>query len=195
MVFRIQQLTHLVPVFFISYYDSYKLYELPYHLTQEVDNALIYDSVKYDYFVHNIKNSFGFLLKALNDSFVKKFRTDSILLRSYNGGNSLNGDILSRLKITNSIVLNADSEKLIYKYIVEDKMYDSVYLYYNKNLKDIELALSSYRDSVVNSKLYKVQFFIKKGKIASYILCLGSWHTKYLFYFFVSCATNRGRGL
>jgi hypothetical protein len=154
---------------FISYYDKYRLYELPYHDIKEVNNVLIYDSIKWDYYVHNVNDKYGFFLKNLNDSFLIKYKNDSLLLRSYNGGKRYNGDVLFKLKILKSNKINSDNQRLIFRYIVKDKMYDSVYLYYNENLKNIDFTLSGYRDSIANSKLYKAQYFIKKGKIATYI--------------------------
>lgn len=154
---------------FISYYCDYRLYELPYHKSEEVDNVLLYDSIKYDYFVHNINEEDGFFLKNMNDSFKIRYRTDSILLRTFNRGKKYEADFLSEIKIVKSDTIFASKQELVYRYVLNDKTYDSVYLYYDAGLKNIDFSFSVYRDSITNSKLYKERWFLKNPTTAPYI--------------------------
>lgn len=154
---------------FISYYGDYRLYELPYNKSEEMDNVLLFDSVKYDYFVHNINERYGCFLKDLNDSFKIRYRTDSILLRTYNGGKKYEADFMAEVKIIKSDTIFPNQQEQIYKYVLNDKVYDSVYLYYDTRLKNIDFSFSVYRDSITNSKLYKTRWFLKNPKTASYI--------------------------
>ncbi|MEI7735205.1 MAG: hypothetical protein WCI49_07040 [Ferruginibacter sp.] len=154
---------------FISYYGDYRLYELSYNKTAEVDNVLLYDSVKYDYFVHNVDSGYGYFLKNMNDSFKIRYRNDSILQRSFNGGKKYTADFMTEVKIIKSDTISASKQEQIYRYVLNDKIYDSVYLYYDERLRNIDFSFSVYRDSMANSKLCKARWFLKNPKTASYI--------------------------
>lgn len=151
--------------FYISYYDQFIIYELPYHKTHEIDNKLIYDSLKYEFFICNSKNKQGYLLKNSTDSFNKRMIGDSILTSRAYGGEAAGVDFSSTKIKTISKINN--SSILIYKYVFDNEYYDSAYFHYNKELKDIKFSLDKSLDSSNNSKLFKIEFFIKHDSAAA----------------------------
>jgi hypothetical protein len=147
--------------FYISYYRQYRLYELPYHKTLEIDNRLIYDSTKFDFFIYNTTNKFGYLLKGPTDSFKVKMSSDSILKLRALGGTWDIADFFKEVKNKSLCKLTDINESEVYRYIFENEFYDSAYFYYKKDLKNIEFSISKTLDSSYDSKLYRVQHFIK----------------------------------
>ncbi len=148
--------------FYISYYGQYLLYELPYHKTYEINNEVIYDSVKYEFFICNHDTKAGYLLKNIGDSLKIKIKGDSILrTRAYYGSGDMT-DAFAELKIKALDKLRIINAETIYKYTFDNNFYDSAYFYYCKDLTDIEFSFSRLLDSMYNSKLCKIQLFIKK---------------------------------
>lgn len=148
--------------FFISYYGQYLLYELPYHKTYEINNELIYDSVKYEFFICDHDTKAGYLLKNISDSLKMKIKGDSILrTRAYYGSADMT-DAFAELKIKTLDKLSIINTITIYKYTFDNNFYDSAYFYYCKDLTGIEFSFSRSLDSIYNSKLCKIQLFIKK---------------------------------
>lgn len=153
----------IVIEFYISYYKQYAIFELPYHVTSEVDNVLIYDSTKYDYFVCSLNNKTGYLLKNPTDSFGKKIEGDSILKNRAYGGGGTDTFRLEGLTIKSIKKLNSDSS-IIYRYLYNDNsFYDSAYLHLDKKLKGISFSFDKSLDSINDSKLSKIQLFLKHG--------------------------------
>jgi hypothetical protein len=143
---------------FASYFNKYRIYELHYHNTMEVDNKLIYDSSKYDYFINNSDKDFGYFLKNISDSFIKKINSDSILCkRAFCGGK---GQSTSEPDTLNPILIVTKQKKSIYKLLPGSGVYDSLYFYYDDTLTDIDFSWSKHYDSMYNSKLYKIEMFI-----------------------------------
>lgn len=157
----------LVIDFFVSYYNQYVLYELPYHKTYEIDNKLIYDSLKYEFFIYNSNNEYGYCLKNQNDSFVLRVNKDSVLKARAYGGNVEIEAIFKEVKIKSLNNLNNDGQTCIYKYEFDNDFYDSAYFHYDTALKEIRFSLSKSFDSANNSKLYKVQLFLKQDRSAA----------------------------
>jgi len=139
---------------------------LPYHKTYESDNKLIYDSLKYEFFVYKYNNKNGYLLKNANDSFRMQINKDSILKARAYGSNWDISETFKEVKIKGLNKLQNDSKQFIYKYIFENDIYDSAYFYYNNDLKNIRFTLSKSLDSTYNSKLYKTEFFLKHKSLS-----------------------------
>jgi hypothetical protein len=148
--------------FNINYYKQYIVVELSYHVTSEINNKLIYDSIKYEYFVCNPVNKFGYLLKNISDSFKVKINGDSILrTRAYNGV-GMDSVKFSDVGGVKSIQKLHTSSGLIHKYLFNnDNFYDSAYFYYDEKLKWVPFSADKVLDSMNNSKLFKLEFFIK----------------------------------
>jgi len=147
--------------FYVSYYRQYMIYELPYHKTFEINNRLIYDSIKYQFFICNTKKN-GYLIKSPVDTFTRRIIGDSILLANAYGGSGWDTlDIFRELKISNITKLSGNDKKIIYKYTFQNEFYDSAYFYYNRDLKDIKFSFSKKLDAANNSKLNKVELFLK----------------------------------
>jgi hypothetical protein len=152
---------NIIVEFYISYYKQYAIFELPYHVISEIDNVLIYDSTKYDYFVCSLNNKTGYLLKTPADSFGKKIKGDSILKDRAYGGGGTDSFRLEGLTIKSVKKLNNDSS-IVYRYLYNDNsFYDSAYLHLDKNLKEISFSFDKSLDSINDSKLSKIQLFLK----------------------------------
>jgi hypothetical protein len=154
--------------FYISYCDQYILYELPYHKTYAINNRMVYDSIKYDFFIYNANDNFGYCLKSINDSFKIKINSDSILKERAYGGNLDIDNIFKEIKIKSLSKLDSTDTTVTFRYVFNHKPYDSAYFFYNGNLKDVRFSLSKSLDSFYNSKLYKVQLFIKNDNASAF---------------------------
>ncbi len=150
--------------FYISYRGQYTIYELPYHVTKQINNELIYDSTKYEYLICNKQHNMGYMVKQLTDSIGKKIAVDSIIATRAMGGGAGNLDVFAELKIK-SVNKIEDTNLVIYKYLFDNYSYDSAYFYYKDELKDVKFSFSKKMDSAHNSKLSKMQFFIKHDTI------------------------------
>lgn len=149
--------------FYISYFKQYIIYELPYHKTYDINNKMIYDSVKYEYFVCNSDNNLGYLIKNLTDSFEKKIIWDSTLKSRAYGG-SIDSFNFREIKIKTINKLN-HSAALIYRYIFDNYFYDSAYFHYDPRLKGIKFSIDKKLDSINNSKLVKAELFLKHDSL------------------------------
>lgn len=148
--------------FYLNYYKDYIVYELPYHKTFEIDGRPIYDSVKYDFFVYKINDRFGYLLKNFDEPFTNRISSDSILkARAYGGGVYENPDSFLEFKYEGKSVLKNANDEMIIKYTLNNDIADSIYFYFNSNLRKITFSLSRSMDSVYNSKLVKFEAFLK----------------------------------
>lgn len=147
---------------FITYNSDYTICELPYNKFYTVNDSLVYDSLKYEYFICNEMNRTGFLLNKITDSLTNKISADSILkTRVYNG----NVDIADSLKTMGKATILrekiSENKFLIKYYFLEHHFYDSAYFYYSNELRNIKYTISKSLDSINNAKLIKVQYFIK----------------------------------
>jgi hypothetical protein len=154
---------------FVSNYKYYTLYELPYHETlsegiwgEKVD--LIFDSVKYNYFICDKRKDIGYFLKKFStDSFTNIVNKDSILKgRAFSGG----GEMLT-LKNINTIKIDTlpNGSNFIIRHIVNDSYYDSLYLYFDKEIRDVQFCISKSLDSSYQAKLYKFEMFLKSDSL------------------------------
>ncbi len=148
--------------FYVSYLDNYIIYELPFHITNAENNILQYDSIKYEYLIFNKNEKIGYLLKSITDTFKIVSNIDSILKeRGFNGGKG-DYDIFDNLEILNKKILLDKGNKKLFRYIFKNDYYDSAYVYFDKGLKKVSFSLSKSLDSVNESKLVKLQYFLKK---------------------------------
>ena len=148
-------------IFYVSYQGDLIVYELPYR-TASVDNGiLMYDSLKYEYFIFNRKDSFGYSLKNISDTFLYKKKIDSMLKGRGADQGKGNYDVLKEMKKDSFSEIYNNGSKKIYKYLIADNHTDSSYYYFDNDLIDIEFSFSRQLDSVYNSKLYKMEVFVK----------------------------------
>lgn len=151
----------MITDFFISYYKNYILYELPYHVTQEVDNVLIYDSVKYEFLVKKKDSDFGYKLKSLSDPLDSIMKIDSPWIKRLPPAMDLH-DLFKVLKVKSERVLNRQLDA----YYFEDNWYDSAYFYYGKPMPGVEYSLSPELERSHRMKLYKTLLFSRKDTSA-----------------------------
>lgn len=147
---------------FITVHDKYKIYEFPYHKTYEIDSRLIYDSLKYEYFLFDSSKSHGYIFKEINDPIGQELKKDSVLISR--GVVSAEASTINEIfKITNNAEVKNKNE-VIHKYYINDTLVDSVYYYYNSELNNItHHSLSKILDATYLSKLYKIEVFYKKS--------------------------------
>lgn len=149
---------------FVNYSGNYIIYELPYHKTLQEKNKLIYDSIKYNLLFCNSENHLGFYLANEGDKIGKKINCDSILVsRAFYGGfgfpqkNEFTKDSIP-------VIVSSEKDQSIYRYKYNGEFYDSAYFTYKKYYKDFEFIFIKHYDSIYNSKLSKIQLFIRHDK-------------------------------
>lgn len=154
--------------FYKTDYKDVIIYELPYWETFEKNNVLIKDTIKYSYFIFMESEQFGYFLDSLNSKIFKKKNIDSLLTKS--ALRSLNIDTVQSM-VVNSTTEIINKNKFINKAKINEKGFDSVYFYYDNLLKDIHYDLSKKYDSLFKSKLFKVEYLLKKdtSQYASYV--------------------------
>ena len=146
---------------YITQVDKYITYEIPYHLTSEIDNILIYDSLKYEFFIYDSTKNYGYLFRNLTDTLAKQIIKDS-LLKSRAMMDIEMSSVEKIFKITsNSETINGN--EIIHKYYILDTLTDSSYYYYKPHINNNRFSLSRILDSRYNSQLYKIILFYKKG--------------------------------
>ena len=145
---------------YITYQDQYKIFELPYHETNEVNNSLIYDSLKYEYFIFDTSKNYGYSIMLPNDNIGLHINKDSILLNR--GGSWGDASRITEVGVITGTSREKLNNEIIDKYYIKDTIVDSSYYYYSSNMKDIKLSLSNILDSTNNSKLYKIIIFYNK---------------------------------
>ncbi|MGG9961613.1 hypothetical protein [Ferruginibacter sp. SUN106] len=105
------------------------------------------------------------MLKDIRDSLGKKIAGDTILAaRAFNGDNR-NFDMADSLKALGKTTIVrerlSENEFIDKYYFANPNFYDSAYFHYSNELRTIRFTISNTLDSVNNSKLLKVQYFIK----------------------------------
>lgn len=136
------------------------IHEVEHYETFEEDGVLVKDTTYYDMYVYQKGKPYGYMVKSFSDSFQKKIPLDSIIgVRTFKISDVAHG-------IKNTLlaeVVQIDANRMVRKYAVEDAGYDSAYYYYDKRLVGIGYSYSPTFDSTYQSKLYKVEFIIKKN--------------------------------
>lgn len=148
-------------VFYVNYYTGYTVYELPYHETYEVDYKLIYDSLKYEYFVCNNRSDIGYLFKGTADSSFRKLSKDSILFSRAYGRMDDFADVLKGMKTLHVKREETGRQTFVCRYAFDDATYDSAYMYYDRSLRGIPFSFSRTLDSAYNSKLVQMELFLR----------------------------------
>lgn len=153
---------------FVSYMGKYSIYELPYHVTLEDETKLIYDSLKYKYFIFNKAYNFGYLLKNLNDTFSRRINRDSLLsYRAFNAGKGYGKFALPPNHGVKSFEKIFDNGlQKTFRYLVKGSAYDSIYLMFDKSMTTIDFSIYSHEDSAYNSKLSKIILFANPDSIS-----------------------------
>lgn len=154
---------------FASFYGKYAMYELPYHVTLEDETKIIYDSLKFEYFIFNKKDSFGYLLKHIDDSFITKKTRESFLNpRAFKGGNSYGKFMLPPNKKVQSYEKIYDNGlKQTYRYLLNGSAFDSIYFMFDKSMINIDFSIYKHEDSAYNSKLVKVILYTNPDSMAA----------------------------
>lgn len=143
---------------FIYYLSKFIVYEVPERNLSFINNELISDSLKSIFFAYDTGKRFGYHVKSLNDSIHKRGDVDSFLKDRPHGDSFekvLDISVFQR-------EMRPSSGKIIKAYKVNDIAVDSAFFYYDKSFKGIPFSLSKKLDSLYNSKLYKVEFVLKK---------------------------------
>jgi hypothetical protein len=135
------------------------IHEVEHYETFEEDGVLMKDTTYYDMYVYQNGKPYGYMVKSFSDSFQKRIPLDSIIgVRTFKITDVAHG-------IKNTLlaeVAQIDAYRTVRKYAVEDAAYDSAYYYYDKRLVDIGYSYSPTFDSAYQSKLYRVDFILKK---------------------------------
>ncbi len=151
-------------IVYLSKYKNYQISELPFHESLENEKQVVYDSIKSEYFIQNLNDKHGYLIKHYNDSFLNKLRNESIMERNFSG---LNGKFLdfNSLKTYDKKEIIKSSDKFILSYLTNNSFYDSLHLYFDKKMVETTFSINKTLDSLYRSKLYKCELFIKNDSL------------------------------
>ncbi len=154
----------------VIYAGDYIMYEFQRREIGSVNDRLLYDTAKLEYFVFSKNRNYGYLYQSLNDVKALKLESDSILkkrgLKAFNLKQNFNSNSYVRY-------LQSGKNEVMYVYDTkeQDGNIDSAYLYFNKDYKSIKYSISPKLDSLFDSKFYKMEFLAKKytGEASDYI--------------------------
>ena len=143
----------------VFFYKSTVLYYLPYIQQDQFGDSLQLEKRKHSYFIYHKDSSNGHLFKYQEDSINSiKINADSFLTaRGHYGTEFYLNDscILIETLFENN---NIEIEKYYSKNNVSNLFYhDSIYLYFDKRLSDINLSISKSIDKLKLKKLGKVR--------------------------------------
>jgi hypothetical protein len=151
--------------FYINYYKNYSIYEIPYHQQYQLNDKLLYDSVKYNYIIFNNSTKSGYFLKSSTDSFTNRINADSMIQEKMFHGY----DFYTAIKNKDSAAImshHTTASKFVNKEVVKYRLpnnpfSDSIIYCYDKSYNDIPFSFSPYLDSVYGKKLQKIEIFQK----------------------------------
>lgn len=151
--------------FFINYYKDYSIYEIPYHQQYQINDKLLYDSIKYNYIVFNNLTNSGYFLKSSTDSFTTRINADSMIKEKMFHGYDFYTAIRNKDSaevMYNSTAASKSVNQEVVKYRLPNNQFsDSMVYYYDKSYNDIPFSFSPYLDSLYGKKLQKVEIFQK----------------------------------
>lgn len=146
--------------FYKTNYKDVIIYELPYRETFQINGILQKDTIKYSFFLFHLNDKTGIYFDSLNTNNISKKNVDSLLKTS--ALKSLNLDtVFSIISDSKNEIINKNT--FVKKAKINDPGYDSVYFYFNKALLNLNFSFSQKLDSIHNSKLFKVDFIMKKS--------------------------------
>jgi hypothetical protein len=138
------------------------LYEIDRMYAYFEENVLIRDTVYCDLFAYQKSKPYGYKLSTLSDTFGRSLPVDSMLKKHTV---KFEADISTEL--INTALASAeqlDENRMVKRYAVSHKGYDSAYYYYDRRLMDIPYSFSPIYDSIHQSKLYKIELLVKKAQ-------------------------------
>jgi hypothetical protein len=141
------------------------LYEMEHlHTFFDAKGLFIKDTVYYDLFAQAKGRPLGYMATSLGGTFNGPYRADSLLRERF----FTFKDVSKRLINTGpGSAERLDGDRLVQRYAVADKKYDSAYYYYDRRLMDIPYSFSPVYDSIHQSKLYKIELLVKKAQRAA----------------------------
>lgn len=151
--------------FNIVSYKNFVLYELPFSESYQIEDSVVSDTMRYEYFVFKKQEKYGYLVKNLNDSFKKNMKTevDSVLTQRAFYHFSL--DSLLSLKNNLYYIEKNNDVSFRIKYPVPNIETDSIFAYFDVRYKGMKYSLAKELDASFKSKLYKTEFWLnRKGQ-------------------------------
>ena len=141
-------------------YKSFDIYELPYRESFYMNGSYKADSARTEYFVFNRNDDYGYLFNTHKDSSGSRLKIQETIAAK----------TLSRLQI-DTLLKYAEQRRFITKYKYNENLkkvsyglmhpqYDSVFFYFDKELKSVDYTLSKKLDAMYNSKLYRVELLL-----------------------------------
>ena len=145
----------------ITYVGEYIIYDLPYHYQEEVDDSIVFDGIKVNYFIYKKGQPYGHLFKTLNDAAIKRLPVDSIKKTDFE---TENFELPRRFgHVPSKLVYNDKKELVLVKlYPKNERMVDSVYLNFSKQYAQLGHSLCRQTDAQYGSTLYKISMFLEK---------------------------------
>ena len=153
---------------------KYIVHELPEHVsltnyqpeiskrdsTVRIIETLIYDSIRYQFFICDTSKSYGYNFKNWTDSIgEKKDKKNFLLHRTRLLSNNINLSEPDEKFIKSKSIITIGDE-IVYKYMLSGDPIDSCKFYFSNKLKG-DFSFSKKLDAAANSRLYKKVSFFK----------------------------------
>jgi hypothetical protein len=139
-------------------YKSFDIYELPYRESFYVNGTYLADSVQSEYFVFKRSDDYGYLFNSQKDSTGSRLKIkETIATKTLN---RLQVDTLLKYAAPQRIITKYDNGLKKVSYGLKHPGYDSVFFYFNKELRSLDYTLSKKLDEMYKSKLYRIELKI-----------------------------------
>ncbi len=147
----------------VTYAGDYIVYDLPYHYENEVDGVVVSSGMGMEYFIYKKGQTQGHLYKTMQDGKWKRLPVDSVFKTKID---TEGYELTQRYsKVPSKLIYNDKQELVLVKlYPKNEKMVDSIYLYFSKQYARLGHSLSRQTDAQYSSTLYKINMFLEMEK-------------------------------
>lgn len=134
------------------------VYAFPYHYSIDDGNKLIFEEIKFKYFMFKKNELFGYYFDSLKSQNPRKMNVDSLLnekaFKANNFYDSINDSLIIKIKKQENIPL---IEKYIPKIRYDFSYPDTTIFYYSNKLKNLNYSFSKDLEKKNNHKISKVR--------------------------------------
>ncbi len=143
----------------IIYSNKMRLYELPHKVTESLNSDLMLDTIKFDYLIHKNKDPHGYLLKSTSDTSRMKINVNEILKQRTL--QPIQVDTMNKYMSVENVTKESESIDK-YSYAFNQPGYDSLYIFVNRDLNNLNYSFSKELDTRYKGKVYKISFLLSK---------------------------------
>jgi hypothetical protein len=145
----------------ITHAGDYIVYDLPHHYQEEVNDSIVFDGIRMEYFIYKKGQTHGYLYKKMQDTKGRQLPVDSVFKTKIDKEGYQLTQRFSH--VARKLVYNGKQELTLVKlYPKNEKMLDSVYLNFSKQYARLGHSLSRQTDAQYGSTLYKITMFLER---------------------------------